>query len=61
MTMPALPQLAPYFLFGSVAVAFVAAALKWREDKKLKEQEDRFQKTLQAIPESWFENKGDAV
>ena len=49
--------LTPYFLFASVALGFVAAWLKRLEERKYKEQEDRFNMLLKNIPESWFTEK----
>jgi ABC-type arginine transport system permease subunit len=55
--MPSLPNLAPYAFYAAVAVGFVAAWLKRLEDRKQREAEERFERTLRAIPESWYENE----
>lgn len=48
---------AEYAFIAALACAAIAYGLKWREERKCKEQEERFDMTLKNIPESWFTEK----
>lgn len=46
---------ANWFLYGLLALGFIAALWKRWEDKKHQEQEERFWK---ALPEAWVKKSG---
>jgi hypothetical protein len=48
---------AEYAFFAALACAAIAYGLKRREERKCKEQEERFDMVLKNIPESWFEKR----